>query len=934
MTANLSVRGDSDRGTVLPLRGGTAPTRIWILDKRLDRSLMSDLQRVSRSLLAVLASVLLLGGAHAAAAQADSYGEIQRFGEKGTGLGQLEEPELAFGVDPANNSVYVVDQAKSKSFRIQKFSDEKEKGKYEAVASATFKPKDPNGEEPDEVEGVAVDSELKRVYVLAVEVRRSEKFDPETPAAGALYAFKTEPSGKTLEPAEGTTEGGVLVSQTALQPLSKTLGVSLLEPDGIAVNPKTHEVIIVATVDRGKHNHGEVLEKEGTTVLQPISDTGALGERYVDSREEFNPETGKTEEKSYFEECECVNSPVVSPTSGDVYVMGERDQIDEIPMSSRGATPPKPVIALECEEGCPVEKLTEFPGASPYGGAQLSIGAEGRFYARARIRLQSGGSQQYGGALIFSPTFKEEGWTGGQSPASEAGKCIVDDLQEEPAVAAGKEDIVFMLERNPEKGAKIVEFGPGGGGCPKGKATVPTAKAGGVEVEPVPISDKVTLSSTLTQANALSVEWNFGDGTKQTVSTREQQTTEVQHTFVKAGKLTVTETIHTDNLATPEIKVERTIDIIEGPTVVTEEEAQVEGTTVTMKGSVNPNGEKVTECEFVYGTSESYGSSAKCSVFPGGGEEPKEVSAQVPGLSKHTLYHFRLRAKGEHGGTGEGKDETLTTGPKTVVTGEASGVGQTAATLNATVNPEGEEVTDCHFEYGTTATYGTSVPCVVLPGSSEKPVAVSASVESLSAGTTYHFRIVATNAKTETSHGSDKTFTTFPVEEHKEEHKAEHKEEHKEETKTEGSTAPSPGEGGVQGHKEEKPPAEPDATLVSNSASVGSAGALALKITCPAGESACSGTVTLRTLKAVVASVGHQAKGKAAILTLATGSFTVAGGQVKTLTLHLSAKARALLARTHTVSARVTIVAHDPAGASHTTAVNVTLRAAKPGKHH
>ncbi len=40
--------------------------------------------------------------------------------------------------------------------------------------------------------------------------------------------------------------------------------------------------------------------------------------------------------------------------------------------------------------------------------------------------------------------------------------------------------------------------------------------------------------------------------------------------------------------------------------------------------------------------------------------------------------------------------------PPTVVTNAASGVKSTSATLNATVNPEGSEVTVCFFEYGTT----------------------------------------------------------------------------------------------------------------------------------------------------------------------------------------------------------------------------------------
>jgi hypothetical protein len=98
--------------------------------------------------------------------------------------------------------------------------------------------------------------------------------------------------------------------------------------------------------------------------------------------------------------------------------------------------------------------------------------------------------------------------------------------------------------------------------------------------------------------------------------------------------------------------------------------------------------------------------------------------------------------------------------PPTAVTGAASPIRQTSATLNATVTPNTAVVTDCHFEYGTAVSYGSSVPCTTLPGSGVAPVPVSAPAEGLSAGTLYHFRIVATNAKG-TGEGADQTFTTL-----------------------------------------------------------------------------------------------------------------------------------------------------------------------------
>jgi hypothetical protein len=94
-------------------------------------------------------------------------------------------------------------------------------------------------------------------------------------------------------------------------------------------------------------------------------------------------------------------------------------------------------------------------------------------------------------------------------------------------------------------------------------------------------------------------------------------------------------------------------------------------------------------------------------------------------------------------------------------TGEASALTQTTATLNASVNPDGGSVSDCHFDYGTSASYDSSVSCSSLPGSGTNPVEVSANVTGLKANTTYHFRIVATNPGG-TGSGADQTFTTLP----------------------------------------------------------------------------------------------------------------------------------------------------------------------------
>jgi len=95
-------------------------------------------------------------------------------------------------------------------------------------------------------------------------------------------------------------------------------------------------------------------------------------------------------------------------------------------------------------------------------------------------------------------------------------------------------------------------------------------------------------------------------------------------------------------------------------------------------------------------------------------------------------------------------------------TGGASAVGATEATLEGTVNPEDVTVSECRFEYGTSASYGSSAPCAGVLGSGSSPVATSASLRGLYPSTTYHYRL-AGSSHGYAGAGQDATFTTAAV---------------------------------------------------------------------------------------------------------------------------------------------------------------------------
>jgi hypothetical protein len=178
-------------------------------------------------------------------------------------------------------------------------------------------------------------------------------------------------------------------------------------------------------------------------------------------------------------------------------------------------------------------------------------------------------------------------------------------------------------------------------------------------------------------------------------------------------------------------------------------------TSATVSGSVNPNG-VATTWYVEYGTTTTYGSSTS-KTSGGSGTVAVAISATLTNLKPGTSYHYRVVATST-AGTSRGADGLLTTSSAPVaVTGSASSVTATSATLNGTVNP-GSRATTWFIEYGTSTSYGTKTP-VKDAGAGTSDIAVSAAVTGLAPGKTYHFRVVATS-DAGTSRGADKTFLT------------------------------------------------------------------------------------------------------------------------------------------------------------------------------
>ena len=132
------------------------------------------------------------------------------------------------------------------------------------------------------------------------------------------------------------------------------------------------------------------------------------------------------------------------------------------------------------------------------------------------------------------------------------------------------------------------------------------------------------------------------------------------------------------------------------------------------------------------------------------------------GLDSNAAYNFRLVATNADG-QAVSAVETFTSVPGVALaqTRPPSDITLTSATLAGRINPYGLSTT-YRFEFGTGTGYGSTVPVApgVDGGQGRQAIGVTRSLEGLTPGTEYHYRLVATNA-IGTSFGQGQVFTTL-----------------------------------------------------------------------------------------------------------------------------------------------------------------------------
>jgi hypothetical protein len=413
--------------------------------------------RAVRALLALGAMVLVVG-TFSAPVSAESLGELERWGSPPPGepsdpldperpADQLFRPS-AFGVDPVDGSVYVLDQrerAPFQFFRLAKFS-----ASGTLLASVEI-PRPPIGpeEELPQLNGIAVDHALGRIYL----VQSYGGLDPTHPTEGVaqkVLVYSTDDSTGTLHAPTDLPSGEL--------PLPAPPSSNALEQvAAVAIDPSTHDLLILA---EGIGN------PNSTAVVARFSETGAELDRFTDSTGAILKPGGMQLR---------LHGMAVAPDGQDVYIStGEVNQpvrVFELPASLDGFTP------LDGTEGNPKVESPHYADTTggtveesgPAKGPLLAISPDGEVLYFNELWTSVGGVES---PYAVRGVSLRDGSTRVLYGGAASGPCSVTAKNASPAVEQGGE--VFVLDRGPGQsdqeiptlGDTVLRFGAGGSGCP------------------------------------------------------------------------------------------------------------------------------------------------------------------------------------------------------------------------------------------------------------------------------------------------------------------------------------------------------------------------------------------------------------------------------------------------------------------------------------
>ncbi len=640
-------------------------------------------------------------------------------GFAGSGEGQLDAPEAiavddsgkSVAEDPSVGDVYVTNTADDV---VEKFGPS---GEYKGVISTGA-----GGAAFGELDGVAVDPEGK----LWVDQKTKEIDDYSDALANAFIASREIGSG--ISPGFAVDSEDNLLINRGAHAINKLNSAGKIIKEGVTGEERASAVAV--NLDPSSSEFDDVYVNFGDVV--EVFDT-ATG--HVDTFGEFHPVSGSGIAVSF------AGAVYVSDSAGDV-----------VDVFAFGETP---------KEAPKTEAASEVLGTTATLHGELN---------------PKGGTGKLGYLFDYNTNGS---CTGGQSVPVPAGE-----------VAEAKEAIVEAKATNLEPAAKYTYclVAVNGFGYTHGsEMPFETSKA-----PPLVVSESVAMPVKATEAT---LEARINPEKQETTYTFEYSSSETEVLAGKGTKLAGAGSlngfnpegepvsVNTGNVlrqnttyfyrAIPKNasgeegvgKVEHFTTAISPETpVLVSPVKSVTGTSATLEGVLNPGAAgNPGSYEFLYRASatecegegrETVGGSA----FGGKGEAVKAEVTLLP----YTKYTVCLRASNEAGeASAPSSPVTFTTLPVALVIESESfaNLDATEARLQATIDPGNSETT-YHFEYGPAAgSYDASTPVGEIPARLTGQ-GVSAVLNGLTPSTTYHYRVVASNALPGSVDGPDQTFTT------------------------------------------------------------------------------------------------------------------------------------------------------------------------------
>lgn len=196
----------------------------------------------------------------------------------------------------------------------------------------------------------------------------------------------------------------------------------------------------------------------------------------------------------------------------------------------------------------------------------------------------------------------------------------------------------------------------------------------------------------------------------------------------------------------------------EVPVVVTNEIINITGTTATSGGNITDEGTGTVISRGICWSSGINPTIADSKTSDGAGAG--SFSSNLNGLNGASTYFVRAYATNS-AGTGYGMVMSFTTlgNSPAPANSAATNITTNSATINGSVNPNYLS-TIVTFEYGTSTSYGNIIAAGQSPVTGSTLTNVSAGITNLNPGTTYHYRIKASNSLG-TNYSDDIVFSTL-----------------------------------------------------------------------------------------------------------------------------------------------------------------------------